>query len=72
VVKPYPSTCRMPISIPPGDSFVSYDGAEEYDYPSIGQIGNALSEQEIIPIFAVTNEVVNIYEVSLEITICTK
>ena len=44
-----------------------YEGYGTYDYPSIGQIARALSENEIIPIFAVTNNVRNIYEVSCNV-----
>ena len=57
--------CNLPSSIPSGQSNVQYDGAEKYDYPSIGQIARALRDQDIIPIFAVTSNVRNIYEVSL-------
>lgn len=64
-VLPYPSTCRMPRAIPPNASFVSYTGADAYDYPSIGQLATAIREQEIIPIFATTRRQENIYQVSL-------
>jgi len=62
-VVPYPNTCRLPDAIPSGQSFVSYEDSEVYDYPSVGQIAQALRDQDIIPIFAATNDVQPIYEV---------
>lgn len=43
---------------------MSYEDAEIYDYPSVGQIARALREQEIIPIFAATSSQQPLYEVS--------
>ena len=62
-VVPYPNTCRLPDAIPANDEFVPYEDSDIFDYPSVGQIAQALRDQDIIPIFAATNDVQPIYEV---------
>ncbi|MEO1559326.1 MAG: hypothetical protein AAFS12_06720, partial [Cyanobacteria bacterium J06632_19] len=44
-----------------GDAILDGGGIGE-DYPSIGQVANALRESNIIPIFAVTNNVTSTYQ----------
>ena len=65
MVRPHQSICRLPNAIPSGQSHVNYNDAEVYDYPSVGQIAQALREEEIIPIFAAVSSVRNFYAVSL-------
>ena len=42
---------------------MEYMDAELYDYPSVGQIAQALREQDIIPIFAAERDARDFYDV---------
>ena len=52
----------------PGENVVEYDQSLVYDYPSVGQIAQALREQDIIPIFAAEQSVREFYDVSSNVT----
>ena len=43
---------------------MNYQDALKYDYPSVGQIAQALRTQDIIPIFAAQQGVREFYDVS--------
>jgi hypothetical protein len=60
IVRPHPNQCMLQ----PGDN-VEYQDSLTYDYPSVGQIAQALRDQDIIPIFAAEQAVVNFYRVSI-------
>lgn len=46
-----------------GDTPIDLPDADLYDYPSVGQIAQALREQNIIPIFAAQEDVMDFYTV---------
>ncbi|XP_032802386.2 integrin beta-1-B-like [Petromyzon marinus] len=54
IVTPNDGNCHL-------DSDGEYKDNIHYDYPSVGQLAQKLSENNIQPIFAVTKSVVNIY-----------
>lgn len=45
---------------------VDYEDSLTYDYPSVGQIAQALREQDIIPIFAAEANVRHFYDVGIK------
>lgn len=65
IVLPHPNVCMLPDGIPSGASFVEYSESLTYDYPSVGQIAQALRDQDIIPIFAAEQSVRAFYDVSI-------
>lgn len=64
IVLPHPNQCMLPDEIAPGASFVEYQDSLTFDYPSVGQIAQALRDQDIIPIFAAQQLVREFYDVS--------
>nr|CAB38100.1 integrin beta subunit [Suberites domuncula] len=58
VILPNDGTCRTSGTTAPQD----YDDWITYDYPSIGQIAQALRENDIIPIFAAEARALPVYE----------
>lgn len=50
-------------------SSLIYTGSKIYDYPSVGQLKKVFQEQKIQPVFAVTEDVYPLYEVSDVITL---
>nr|AAB66911.1 integrin subunit betaPo1 [Ophlitaspongia tenuis] len=64
LILPHQSICRLPNSGPhTGSVPVEYMDAELFDYPSVGQIAQALREQDIIPIFAAQRDAREFYDV---------
>ena len=64
LILPHTSTCMMPNDGPhTGDEPVEFMNAETLDYPSVGQIAQALRDQDIIPIFAAERNALDFYEV---------
>ena len=62
---PDPNQCRMfRANSTAIDEPMDLLGSELYDYPSVGQIAQALTEQDIISIFATTQDFLNLYQVS--------
>lgn len=59
VITPHPGTCLMDQTIT--DRAVEYEDAVKYDYPSLGQLREKLAQYDILPIFAVTSEVQQLY-----------
>ena len=48
-----------------GDETVDLPDSDLFDYPSVGQIAQALRENDIIPIFAAQEDVSDFYDVSI-------
>lgn len=66
IILPHPSQCRMSrTNLAAINEPVDLPDTELFDYPSVGQIAQALTEQNIISIFLTTqdNETRNIYDV---------
>lgn len=61
VVRPNDGTCRIS-GQPTMSTPVEYDDWDTQDYPSVGQIAEALREFDIIPIFAAEMSALPIYE----------
>lgn len=68
IILPHQRVCRVPPQS--GDTPVDLPDTELYDYPSVGQIAQALREQNIIPIFAAQEDVMDFYTVSLIVQSC--
>ena len=54
----------LPGEFPEGANLVEYEQSLMFDYPSVGQIAQALRERDIIPIFAAEQRVIEFYRVS--------
>lgn len=61
IVLPHPNECLL--KQPSSGREVNYQDALKYDYPSVGQIAQALRTQDIIPIFAAQQGVREFYDV---------
>lgn len=64
IVRPHPNECLLQRT---GPGIVEYMNSLTYDYPSVGQIAQALRQEDIIPIFAAEQSVREFYDVSDEI-----
>lgn len=53
------------------DATVDLPDSNIFDYPSVGQIAQALRENDIIPIFAAQEDVSDFYDVSFRYTVQT-
>lgn len=62
VVLPHDGLCKMQRPAEP-NAQVDYQDWDVYDYPSIGQIAEALRRNDIIPIFAAEARALPVYEV---------
>ena len=65
VILPHDGLCKV---TSPGNEYNDWD---IYDYPSIGQIAEALRRNDIIPIFAAEARAKPIYDVSMYTTTVT-
>ena len=66
VVLPHDGLCK--VARPTAGEEVDYNDWDLYDYPSIGQIAEALRRNDIIPIFAAESRARPIYDVSYTCT----
>ena len=60
IVTPHDGKCHL--TKKEGSSYFTYEKTNDLDYPSISQLKEILSENKIVPIFAVTSEVKPLYD----------